>query len=124
MESENKLKVGDRVYGQYWNNDYYLVGEVDRVTSTIAFIGENKFKISFSSWGSENKKLIDPIPKTSSYDRTFYYLENEAIKEASLRTKIISSIIKNATKEKLGSLSIDGLLDIHRAIKANSGDIK
>jgi hypothetical protein len=68
---ENMLEVGDELftYGQYTDSSMYYAGKIDRVTATMAFIGETKLRRGYNGHTER--------PGEFSYSSKFYYLLDE-----------------------------------------------
>lgn len=65
---DNMLEVGDELftYGQYTDRSMYYAGKIDRVTATMAFIGDTKLRREYTGHTERPGKF--------SYSSKFYYL--------------------------------------------------
>jgi hypothetical protein len=102
-----RLEVGDELYYKESDGSLRYASKIDRVTKTMAFAGDVKYKIEMQHSG-----LGDPCtehPGAFDYHSKFFYLFTDEIKE---------ELIKQIARRKLEKAFIDKFNNnIYQAMK-------
>lgn len=104
---ENKIKVGDVIYGE--NRMYGIEGvyKIEKLTKTQAVSGNTRFKNEILSGGKVSK-----IGEASNiWNRTSYYIETDEFKEKYFRQNAIQTL-KAANYSKLETKVLESLLSV------------
>lgn len=108
-----ELKVGDRIYKMRWGSISNIF-KIDRVSNTLAFSGNRKFKKVYSS--SYHIELIG----RDEWDNTTYALENSEMKAKLHRQNLLNRI----SKTKFETLSDEQLQAIENIINTQNENQK
>jgi len=93
---DNKLEVGDELYYCGNSGDMFYEGKIDRITKTMAFIGEWRYKIEMRGGGYGEPSTEKP--GDYSYGSKVYYLLTDDKK---------AELIKQRARRKLEKTFID-----------------
>ena len=104
---ENKLKVGDVIYGE--NSIYGINGvyKIKRLTDTQAISGNTRFKNEILSDG----RIIKIGQSSDMWNRTHYYIETDELKEKYFRQNAVSTL-KLTDYSKLETKVLESLLSV------------
>lgn len=102
----SNLEVGDIVFKHQYSSIYY-VGKIDRVTNTIAFVGNRKFKRK----RKDAEKSITQIPNVSCSE--WYFVPDKKDIEEYNKQRI-KTFVENFNYSKL---SDEDLLNVYEIIK-------
>jgi len=98
---DNKLEVGDELYYiAGMDSTMYYAGKIDRVTKTLAFVGDTKYRIALSTNYSEP---CTARPGDSGYTSRLYYLLTDEkkieLKNSHARRKLESAFVDQCGKD-------------------------
>ena len=74
---DDKLEVGDELYYTSKPGEMYYEGKIDRVTKTLAFIGDRKYRINLAGFGNG----CTEHPGEFSFGARLYYLLDDEKKQ-------------------------------------------
>jgi hypothetical protein len=102
-----RLEVGDELYFKKSDGSLHYASKIDRVTKTMAFAGDVRYKIEMHNWGSGEP--CTEYPGDSSYNSMFFYLLTDEIKE---------ELIKQIIRRKKEKIFLDKFSNpVHLAVK-------